>query len=257
MDLNFEIVGRVYLCHPNGEYIKAVEAARPDYNPCVRFTVRRPFKPLRIKGPFGRVPQGYHYSPYIPMLKSPVPLGISSRGIGTVKPSGTVNMGTASGTHLKSSHLFSRTVTAKPRKLKTKWSNEAADDLRGLFVNKPKKKQWSFVYNYGNGRLYDLRRDNQLVRIKVKKRNLKKLLRMILAEEFIIRKLRNGWEIADFSSFTRPLIRKTYPKLISQNLVSVQPMSQSLGLSSFIKTKYGKIKPINPKLYGTVKVTNL
>jgi hypothetical protein len=252
MDLNFEVIGQIYLCHPNGEYITAEEASKPEYSPCIRFTVRRPVKPIRVYGPFGRASQGYHYSPYVPVLKSPVPLGISSRGMGSV------NKGTVSGIYPPFSNTFTRTVTAKPRKLKTKWSMEAATDLKGLFSKRrAKKKQWALVYNCGNRRLYDIRRDNQLIRIKIKKRRLQVFLRKILTEKFKIYKMTKGlWE--DFSSFTMPVVRQTFPKLINAPLVSVQPMSQSLGLSSFIKTKYGnKIKPIDPKMYSTVKVTNL
>ena len=45
--------------------------------------------------------------------------------------------------------------------------------------------------------------------------------------------------IADFTRFALPLIRKAYPKLISDNLVGVQPMSQPASLIFYIRYRYG------------------
>jgi hypothetical protein len=44
--------------------------------------------------------------------------------------------------------------------------------------------------------------------------------------------------IADFTRFALPLIRKSYPKLISDNLVGVQPMSQPASLIFYIRYRY-------------------
>jgi hypothetical protein len=41
--------------------------------------------------------------------------------------------------------------------------------------------------------------------------------------------------IADFTRFALPLIRKSYSKLISDNLVGVQPMSQPASLIFYIR----------------------
>jgi hypothetical protein len=45
--------------------------------------------------------------------------------------------------------------------------------------------------------------------------------------------------IADFTRFALPLIRKAYPKLIADNLVGVQPMSQPASLIFYIRYRYG------------------
>ena len=44
--------------------------------------------------------------------------------------------------------------------------------------------------------------------------------------------------IADFTRFALPLIRKSYPKLIADNLVGVQPMSQPASLIFYIRYRY-------------------
>lgn len=48
--------------------------------------------------------------------------------------------------------------------------------------------------------------------------------------------------IADFTRFALPLIRKSYSKLISDNLVGVQPMSQPASLLFYIRYKYALSK---------------
>src|SRR5271166_5771054 len=48
--------------------------------------------------------------------------------------------------------------------------------------------------------------------------------------------------IADFTRFALPLIRKSYPKLISDNLVGVQPMSQPASLIFYIRYRYALSK---------------
>lgn len=48
--------------------------------------------------------------------------------------------------------------------------------------------------------------------------------------------------IADFTRFALPLIRKSYPKLIADNLVGVQPMSQPASLIFYIRYRYGITK---------------
>jgi hypothetical protein len=44
--------------------------------------------------------------------------------------------------------------------------------------------------------------------------------------------------IADFTRFALPLLRKSYPKLIADNLVGVQPMSQPASLIFYIRYRY-------------------
>lgn len=44
--------------------------------------------------------------------------------------------------------------------------------------------------------------------------------------------------VADFTRFALPLIRKSYPKLIADNLVGVQPMSQPASLIFYIRYRY-------------------
>ena len=48
--------------------------------------------------------------------------------------------------------------------------------------------------------------------------------------------------IADFTRFALPLLRKSYPKLIADNLVGVQPMSQPASLIFYIRYRYGITK---------------
>lgn len=48
--------------------------------------------------------------------------------------------------------------------------------------------------------------------------------------------------IADFTRFALPLIRKSYSKLIADNLVGVQPMSQPASLIFYIRYRYGLTK---------------
>jgi hypothetical protein len=49
-------------------------------------------------------------------------------------------------------------------------------------------------------------------------------------------------DIADFTRFALPLIRKSYPRLISDNLVGVQPMSQPASLIFYIRYRYALSK---------------
>lgn len=49
-------------------------------------------------------------------------------------------------------------------------------------------------------------------------------------------------DIADFTRFALPLIRKSYPRLISDNLVGVQPMSQPASLLFYIRYRYALSK---------------
>lgn len=48
--------------------------------------------------------------------------------------------------------------------------------------------------------------------------------------------------VADFTRFALPLIRKSYPKLIADNLVGVQPMSQPASLIFYIRYRYALTK---------------
>lgn len=48
--------------------------------------------------------------------------------------------------------------------------------------------------------------------------------------------------IADFTRFALPLLRKSYPKLIADNLVGVQPMSQPASLIFYIRYRYALSK---------------
>ena len=49
-------------------------------------------------------------------------------------------------------------------------------------------------------------------------------------------------DVADFTRFALPLIRKSYPKLIADNLVGVQPMSQPASLIFYIRYRYALSK---------------
>jgi len=47
----------------------------------------------------------------------------------------------------------------------------------------------------------------------------------------------------DFSRFALPLIKKSHPRLIAEDLVKVQPMSQPSSLLFYMKYKYALQKP--------------
>lgn len=49
-------------------------------------------------------------------------------------------------------------------------------------------------------------------------------------------------DVADFTRFALPLIRKSYPRLIADNLVGVQPMSQPASLLFYIRYRYALSK---------------
>jgi hypothetical protein len=49
-------------------------------------------------------------------------------------------------------------------------------------------------------------------------------------------------DIADFTRFALPLLRKSYPKLIADNLVGVQPMSQPASMIFYIRYRYAMTK---------------
>lgn len=49
-------------------------------------------------------------------------------------------------------------------------------------------------------------------------------------------------DIADFTRFALPLIRKSYPRLIADNLVGVQPMNQPSSLIFYIRYRYALSK---------------
>lgn len=48
--------------------------------------------------------------------------------------------------------------------------------------------------------------------------------------------------IGKFSRFSLPLVKKAYPQLLAQNLVSVQPMTQPAGLVYYLRYRYSKTK---------------
>ena len=48
--------------------------------------------------------------------------------------------------------------------------------------------------------------------------------------------------LGPFAKFAFPLVRKTYPKLIAQDIVSVQPLVQPTSLVFYQKLKYGATK---------------
>lgn len=49
-------------------------------------------------------------------------------------------------------------------------------------------------------------------------------------------------DVGNFSRLAMPLIRKVYPKLIANDLISVQPMTAPAGVIAYLKTKYGEQK---------------
>jgi hypothetical protein len=51
--------------------------------------------------------------------------------------------------------------------------------------------------------------------------------------------------VGDFLKFTMPLVKRAFPSLISQNLVSVQPMTQPLSSVFYLNQKYGSQKGSN------------
>jgi hypothetical protein len=79
-------------------------------------------------------------------------------------------------------------------------------------------------------------------RINLKARHLKRLFRILVRAHN--RKEGDWWgfkvpDLNDFTKFAIPLVRKSFPALISQNLVSIQPMSQPIGRIFYLNQKYG------------------
>jgi hypothetical protein len=48
--------------------------------------------------------------------------------------------------------------------------------------------------------------------------------------------------LADFKRITIPLVRRIYPQLISEKIVSVQPMTEPSGLNFYLNYKYSQTK---------------
>ena len=188
----FKIITPIYLCHPNGRFATSGEVASPNYDPIVRFRIAkcpkdRPKPPNPHYWGSSKLSKGYEYSPYIPVLTSPL-------------------------------KISSRLIKAKSRKLKTTWS--LYRDPTDLVARGAKRKSWTIIYNHTTKKLYDLRRDGQLIRIKVKKRCLKRIIKQIDGRKFKISAPRKD----EFF---------------------------------FPKKKVGKIVPLNPNFYKVTTIRNL
>jgi hypothetical protein len=61
--------------------------------------------------------------------------------------------------------------------------------------------------------------------------------RKLLTEEAV-----STGDIADFTRFALPMIRKSYAKLIADDIVGVQPMSQPASLVFYLRYRYGTTK---------------
>lgn len=55
-------------------------------------------------------------------------------------------------------------------------------------------------------------------------------------------------QVGNFSKFSLPLIRKSYPKLIAAALVGVQPMKQPTSLLFYMRYQYAKNKGQKPNV---------
>lgn len=94
--------------------------------------------------------------------------------------------------------LESKPIVAKSRKLKAKWSVEAAEDL----------ESW-----------HSIEAEQELIN------QLAKNMMQEIDKEIT----------EDFSNISLPLVRRSFPKLIAQDLVSVQPMPPAKGLQYYFK----------------------
>lgn len=54
-------------------------------------------------------------------------------------------------------------------------------------------------------------------------------------------------QLSDFSKFVAPIVRRVYPTLIANQLVSIQPMSVPNGLVFFLDYQYGKDAKLNKR----------
>lgn len=77
-------------------------------------------------------------------------------------------------------------------------------------------------------------------RIELKSRHLKRLYRILCKKGLgLFDKSFGESFLGDFYRFAMPLIRKTYPRLIANQLVSVQPMTQPFSLVFYKTHNYG------------------
>ncbi len=66
--------------------------------------------------------------------------------------------------------------------------------------------------------------------------------------KFICRWINPPATIGNFSKFSMPLIRKSYPQLIASKLVGVQPMQQPASLLYYLRYQYAKNKGQKPNV---------
>jgi hypothetical protein len=209
MAFNVEVVGDSFLCHPNGDFATFEEIATPNYIPCVRFTVRKLFKPL--KKSHWQHTNRWPAASYTPINSPQLKINASTFPSSKFTVTHTGVHPSYNNTFQRNIHVSSQTIQTKPRKLQDKWSLDISQDLADLYWLHNKKSKWTFIYNYENNRLYDMRKDGKLVRLKIKKRKFKPLLRKILAKSFKI-----------FENFQ---------KILNTNL-SIQPMNTNYNISS-------------------------
>lgn len=59
-------------------------------------------------------------------------------------------------------------------------------------------------------------------------------------------------DVADFKRLSIPLVRRIYPQLIADKIVSVQPLTGPTGLAYYLRYKYSGQEPINDNTW-TIK----
>jgi hypothetical protein len=59
-------------------------------------------------------------------------------------------------------------------------------------------------------------------------------------------------DVADFKRISIPLVRRIYPQLIANKIVSVQPLTGPTGLVYYLRHKYSSQQPINDNTW-TIK----
>ena len=101
----------------------------------------------------------------------------------------------------------------------------------------------TFVYNLATEDFYECARNTPYPLWEVWEISREDIPDFIIEEIFKkVPNIYNAIEIGKFSKFAMPIINKTFPALLHQNLVSVQPITGPIGGLAFYKPRYGVSK---------------
>lgn len=122
-------------------------------------------------------------------------------------------------------------------------------DVPWMFENEARRNRWS---KYFTGR-HDLAEDDTLKRFKPKKEDLDLIRRQteclldnVLAEanaaaKSLLNEATTTGNVATFTTWALPLIRKIWPRLFARNMVSVQPMKGPTGKAFTVDFQYDSV----------------